>query len=342
MPPRLVLRALALAALAAAPWLLTRDLVTALLFTFVLVVMASNYDLLGGYLGLHNLGQATFFGLGAYSTFLLLLRVPWLIEAGPAGSAPAVLLGGIVASGFAALAAYPLLRLRGAYFAVGTFAMLLMIRLLVDNLHPVTGGVHGLYIPPQRYLDLGWAYLLLLALAAVSLMLNGAVAASRLGMAMTAIRESEVSAAAVGIHAFRLRQVALVLGAFPTGLAGGVFGLYSGYIDVSVVLGIERSLFPVIAAMIGGTGLVWGPVAGASILRAVDVTLRTHLQLPVPAVAVYGIILMLIALAMPKGIVPALDAALRRRPARPRAAGDAAVGRLPRGVPGPDPRGPGE
>jgi branched-chain amino acid transport system permease protein len=321
---RLAIFALALAALAAAPWLLTRDLVTALLFTLVLVVMASNYDLLGGYLGLHNLGQATFFGLGAYVAFLLLLRVPGFLEAGPAGSAAAVLLGGVAASAFAALAAYPLLRLRGAYFAVGTFAMLLMIRLLVDNLHPVTGGAHGLYIPAAHYLELRWAYLLLLALAAASLAVNQGVAGSRLGMAMTAIRESEAAAAAVGIHAFRVRQAALVLGAFPTGLAGGIFGLYSGYIDVAVVLSIERSLFPVIAAMIGGTGLVWGPVVGASILRAIDVTLKNYLQLPVPAVAVYGVILVVIALAMPKGIVSALRAPFRRPPPPSARAGVAA------------------
>lgn len=308
---RWALVAAGVAAVAAGPWLLTRDLVTALLFTFLLVVMASNYDLLGGCLGLHNLGQAGFFGLAAYVAFLL-LQAPGVRASGVVGSAVAVGLGGAAAAGFAAIAAYPLLRLRGAYFSVGTFALLLLLRLLVDNLRDLTGGVHGLYIPTTHYLPLPPAYWLMLALAAGSLALNRAVAASRLGMAMTAIRESEAAASAIGIDRFRVKQIALVLGAIPTGLAGGLFGLYTGYIDASVVLGVERSLLPVIAAMIGGSGLVWGPVVGSVVIRGIDVALKNYLHLPVPAVAVYGAILVVISLTMPKGIVAA---ALARRQA---------------------------
>ena len=87
-----------------------------------------------------------------------------------------------------------------------------------------------------------------------------------------------------------------------------------------MVLGLERSLFPVIAAMIGGTGFVWGPMVGAGIIRAIDVTLKNYIQLPIPALGIYGLILMLIALLMPRGILPALSGfgarrALAARPA---------------------------
>lgn len=302
---RAALVLLALAVLGAAPWVLTRDLVTALMFTFLLVVLAANYDLLGGYLGLYNLGQASFFGLGAYTTFLLLLRVPGLAGLGPIAAALAVLLGGCVASVAAALVAYPLMRLREASFAVGSFGLLLLLRLLVDNLPSLTGGSHGLYVPSQYYLSLGTAYGLLLALAAASVAVNGLVGRGRLGLAMLAIRESEAAAAAVGIDRFRVQQVAFVLGAFPTGLAGGVFGLHTGYIDVSVVLGIDRSLLPVIAAMLGGSGTLWGPVVGAVILRGIDVALKNYIELPIPAAALYGLVLVLIALWMPRGILAA-------------------------------------
>lgn len=294
---------LLLVALALAPWGLTRDLTTALLFTFLLVVLASNYDLLGGYLGLYNLGQASFFGLGAYTTFLLLLRVPALPHLGAAAVPVAVLVGGLVAAASAALVAYPLLRLREASFAVGTFGLLLLLRLLVDNLPGLTGGSHGLYVPAQHYLSLQTAYGLLLVLAVGSVAMNWVVGRGRLGLAMLAIRESEAAAAAVGIDRFRVQQIAFVLGAFPTGLAGGVFGLHTGYIDVSVVLGIERSLLPVIAAMLGGSGTLWGPVVGSAILRGIDVALKNYLQLPIPATALYGAILVLIALRMPQGIL---------------------------------------
>ncbi|MDR7554936.1 MAG: branched-chain amino acid ABC transporter permease [Armatimonadota bacterium] len=302
MSGRLLAGAL-VAALAAAPWVLGRDLLTALLFTFLLVTLASNYDLLGGFLGLYNLGQASFFGLGAYVAFLLLLRTPALLALGWTGVAVAVAVGAAAAAGVAALLAYPLLRLRGAYFAVGTFALLLLLRLLVDNLPELTGGSHGLYVPAQVYLSLTSAYLLTLGLAAGSLVLNRAVAASRLGMAMLAIRENEAAAAAAGVDRFRTQQVAFVLGAVPTAAAGAIFGLHGGYIDVSVVLGVERSLFPVIAAMIGGSGLAWGPVVGAVVLRAIDVALKNYVHLAIPAVAVYGVILMVMSLGMPQGIL---------------------------------------
>jgi branched-chain amino acid transport system permease protein len=303
---------------------LTRDLVTALLFTFLLITLACNYDLLGGFLGLYNLGQASFFGIGAYTTFMLLLRVPALGEAGPVGVVAAVLAGGLAAAAFAVVVAYPLLRLRDAYFAVATFSLLLLLRLLVDNFPEFTGGTHGLYIPAQHYLSLGAAYLLTLGLAVGSLALNHLLSSSRLGLAMTAIRESELAAEASGIDRFRTKQTGLALGAVPTALAGGVFGLYSGYIDASVVLGVERSLFPVIAAMFGGSGLVWGPVVGAFTLRAIDVTLKNYLQLPIPAFAVYGVILLVISLAMPRGVLVALGARPRARGATRSAPGDAA------------------
>jgi branched-chain amino acid transport system permease protein len=298
--------------LAGAPWVLGRDLLTALLFTFLLVTLASNYDLLGGFLGLYNLGQASFFGLGAYVTFLLLLRAPVLMALGWSGVAAAVAAGAGAAAVFAAVLAYPLLRLRGAYFAVGTFALLLLLRLLVDNLPGLTGGSHGLYVPAQVYLSLPAAYLLTLGLAAGSLVLNRAVAVSRLGMAMLAIRENEAAAAAAGVDRFRIQQAAFVLGAVPTAAAGAVFGLHAGYIDVSVVLGVERSLFPVIAAMIGGSGLAWGPVVGSVVLRAIDVALKNYTRLGIPAVAVYGVILMVMSLAMPNGILAAVFGAARR------------------------------
>ncbi|MCL6554519.1 MAG: branched-chain amino acid ABC transporter permease [Firmicutes bacterium] len=311
-----LLAGVALAGLAAGPWVLGRDLLTALLFTFLLVTLASNYDLLGGFLGLYNLGQASFFGLGAYVTFLLILRLPGL-AAGWGGVALATVAGAAAAAVAAALLAYPLLRLRGAYFAVGTFALLLMLRLLVDNLPGVTGGSHGLYVPVQVYLSLPTAYLLTLGLAAGSLALNRAVAASRLGMAMLAVRENEAAAAASGVDRFRTQQVAFVLGAVPTALAGAVFGLHGGYIDVSVVLGVERSLFPVIAAMLGGSGLAWGPVVGSVVLRTIDVGLKNYLHLAVPALALYGVVLMVMALAMPRGILALLEAQRSgRRPAR--------------------------
>ncbi|MBM3451455.1 MAG: branched-chain amino acid ABC transporter permease, partial [Armatimonadetes bacterium] len=292
--------------LAVAPWLAGRDVVTGFLLTFFLVVLASNYDVLGGHLGLHNLGQATFFGVGAYATFLALLSLPALASLGVTGAVLALVGGGAAAAAFAWSVSGALLRLRSAYFSIGSFALLLAMRLAVDNAAILTGGVQGLYVPVDRYLPLPVAYAAVLALAVGSVALNARLATSTLGLAMVAVRESEVAAAAVGIDAFRVKRIALVLAAVPTALAGGVFGLYAGYIDANVVLGVERSLFPVIAAMIGGSGLVWGPVAGVALLRVIDYGLKFTLRLPLPSIVVYGVILIVVALLAPRGLLAGL------------------------------------
>jgi branched-chain amino acid transport system permease protein len=307
---------MALAAVACAPLVVGRDVVTALLLTFFLGILATNYDLLGGTLGLHNLGQATFFGIGAYTAFLTLLRAPAVAALGDAGTAAALAAGAASAAAIAWGVSGPLLRLRSAYFSIGSFALLLAIRIAVDNAPALTGGVHGLYVPVSRYLPLGAAYGAALAVLAASVALNAWLARGPLGLAMIAVRENEAGAAAVGIDAFRTKRIALVLGAVPSGLAGGIFGLYAGYIDANVVLGVERSLFPVIAAMIGGSGLVSGPLAGATLLRTVDYTLKVAARVPVPSVVVFGLILTVASILTPGGLLAAVAARRARQSGR--------------------------
>ena len=199
-----------------------------------------------------NLGQGAFFGLAAYVTVLLLNggRLDGLGAADiPAAIVIATAATGVVALGFA----YPLFRLSGAYFAMATFAMVLLIRHLILNLPDLTGGSYGVYVSPRHYLGLPVAYGLGLALVLASIALNRAVARSRLGLAVTAIRESEPAAAAIGLDLFRVKQRVLVLSALPSALAGGVFGLQAGYIDVDAALGVDKTLLPVIMALMGGS-----------------------------------------------------------------------------------------
>jgi branched-chain amino acid transport system permease protein len=276
--------------------------VTATFFTFLYLVLALNYDILGGFLGYMNLGQGAFFGLAAYLT-VLLLNGGRLDGLGAADIVAAILLAtaatGVVALGFA----YPLFRLSGAYFAMATFAMVLLIRHLILNLPDLTGGSYGVYVSPRHYLALPVAYALGLALVLASIALNRAVARSRLGLAVTAIRESEPAAAAIGLDLFRVKQRVLVLSALPSALAGGVFGLQAGYIDVDAALGVDKTLLPVIMALMGGSGRVAGPVVGGLLVRGLDVTLKNYLHLAVPALAIYGVILLGIGLLLPEGVL---------------------------------------
>lgn len=284
------------------PGVLTRDLVTALFFAFTFITLALNYDLLGGFLGYVNLGQGAFFGLGAYMTFILTKELP------AAGLGILALTGMVAAAAagvalFAFAVAYPLFRLRGAYFAMATFGLFLLMRQLILNLEGLTGGPFGIYLPPGYFVEQRVAYTLALGLAMASVAINDAISRTRLGIAFNAIRESERAAAAVGIDLFRHKQVALVISAIPSALAGCVFGLHFGYVDLESVLGVDKTLFPVIMAMLGGTGLVFGPVVGVALIRVIDVGLKNYLILPVPALAIYGLILMIIGLFRPEGIL---------------------------------------
>jgi branched-chain amino acid transport system permease protein len=309
---RLIAGALALAAALAIPLLGTRDLVTATFFTFVYIVLALNVDLLGGFLGYMNLGQGAFFGLAAYVT-VLLLESGRLDRLGPADMPVAALVAVAATAAVAFAFAYPLFRLSGAYFSMATFAMVLLIRHLILNLPDVTGGSYGVYVSPRHYLSLPVAYGLALALLLASAALSYALARGRLGLAVTAIRESEPAAAAIGLDRFRVKRRVLVTSAVPSAVAGTIFGLQAGYIDVDAALGVDKTLLPVIMALMGGSGLVAGPLVGGVVVRAIDVGLKNYLHLTVPALAVYGAILLGIGLVMPDGILRTA----RRRPRTP-------------------------
>jgi len=310
---RLLISAAVAAGMLVLPVVLTRDLVTALFFAFTFVTLALNYDLLGGFLGYLNLGQGAFFGLGAYAAFILTKEIPEAsARFGPLALAGMVVLAVVITAFLAFVVAYPLFRLRGAYFAMATFGLFLLIRQLIVNLDKLTGGTFGIYLPPGSYLTQYLGYSLMLAVALVSLAINDVISRTRLGIAFYAIRESERAAAAIGIDLFRHKQIALVISAMPSALAGCLFGLQFGYVDLESVLGVDKTLFPMIMAMLGGTGIVWGPVAGVALIRVIDVGLKNYLTLPVPAMAVYGFILMGIGLFMPEGILAGLSRHRRR------------------------------
>lgn len=293
---------LALAAAVAVPLLGTRDVVTAAFFTFLYVILALNYDLLGGFLGYMNLGQGAFFGLSAYVAVILLNsgRLDGLGRSDmPVAALVAVAFTGAVACGFA----YPLFRLSGAYFAMATFAMVLLVRHFILNLPDLTGGSYGIYVNPRHYLGLHLAYALALGLLLASAALNRLTAGGRLGLAVTAIRESELAASTIGLDLFRVKRRVLVLSAIPSALAGALFGLQAGYIDVDAAMGVDKTLLPVIMALMGGSGLVAGPLVGGLVVRGIDVLLKNYLHLTFPALAVYGIILLGIGLLMPQGVL---------------------------------------
>jgi len=257
------------------------------------VVLAASYDLVGGYMGYVNLGHASFFGLGAYVFAIALTRgQPFL---------PAIVLAGVGAAFLAVLVSYPLFRLRGVYFSIAAFGLVVLLRQLALNLGDWTNGVAGMSIPVGY--DPRLTYYLTLGLAVAALATNFAISRSRLGLALVCIRDDEEVADATGIDVFRCKLAALTISAFYAGLIGAVFAWFLIFINPDSVFGLEIALLPVVMAMLGGSGTVVGPLLGATFVQVVQDVLwtnveafRTHLHL-----ATYGVVLTLIGLLMPNG-----------------------------------------
>ena len=268
----------------------------------VYFTLAASYDIVGGYMGYMNLGHSTFFGLGAYTTAILLNLGQNLAVAAIGGMA--------VTSVFAALISYPIFRLRGAYFALGTFGMISLMGVLGNNLRDITGGSGGISTPSGDH-TLG-AYYLSILIAAGTLAMSYRVSRSRLGLALFSIREDEEAARALGTPTNLCKGLALIISSIPASLMGGVYVWSVTYISPPAVFGLEIALSPIVMAMLGGTGTLLGPLLGAIFLTSLQELLWT--KIPYLHLTMYGGIMVLIGLLMPGGLVrtwwfrPILDA----------------------------------
>ena len=226
--------------------------------------------LLTGHTGLPSLGHAAFMAIGCFSHVLLLSTgLPWLI---------AFPLAGLSAGLFGTLIAYPVLRLHGVYLALATLAMSILIADIVILAEPWTGGVGGLIVPS---IDLfGWQidrfgtpykfYYVCLAVVLIVLFLYRNLLRSPLGRAFTAIRDSEVSAQAMGIHLAHTKAKSLFISASFAGLAGALFGHSAGYVN-SETFDLVLSITLLLMIVIGGLGFIQGAFLGAIIVGLIPV-----------------------------------------------------------------------
>lgn len=282
---------LGLLVLAVLPWVASTYLVTFLYLALVSVALAQSYDWVGGHLGYINLGQAAFFGIGAYAGGVL------LTQAQPPAVAFAA--AALVPAGFAVAIAVPFFRLRGAYFALATFGLVALMELLAHNLERVTGGALGLSLPPGNRLVPAYYLTLLL----VACMVGGTrwVSRSRYGLALRSIQDDEEAAGASGVHAVLVKGAVLTLSAGVAGLAGGIYGWYVTFLSPPAVFGLDRALGPVVMAMLGGSGTVIGPLLGATFVNVLEEVLRVKVGAYV--LTAYGAILILVGLFLPGGLV---------------------------------------
>jgi branched-chain amino acid transport system permease protein len=265
-------------------------------FVFVMLVyyvMAQSWDWLGGEAGYINLGHYVFFGIGAYGFAILLVKgYPLIVSLGFA------LLAAVIA---AALLARPVFRLRGDYFAFATLAMMPLAEILAYNLVPITRGADGVVLPPQYVLY--EAYALLVPLAAIAFLVTTRLIRSRFGYALKAIRNDEQAAEIVGVRIFPAKAKVLCLSAAFAGLAGALQGWQLSYIDPPWAFDLGVGLVPIAMALLGGTGLLWGPVVGVLILYILQQFLIVNITML--QATIYGALILLIGRFMPGGLLRA-------------------------------------
>ena len=289
---RMAILAIALVLLAFAPVVLPAYRATFILLTFMYVTLASSWNIVSGYTGYVSFGHAAFFGLGAYTAALLILRlgIHWLL---------ASLAGGLLAAAVALPLGFVLLRLRGPYFAIAMLGLAAAFEVVALSWVQLTRGGAGLSLPPtlnllQVYYAMGLAMVIVVAL-------SYAIVTSKYGLRLIAIREDEDAADALGINTTFHKVSAFTLSAFFPGVVGGLYAWHLAYIDPNAVFRPLLSIGMVIMTMFGGIGTVTGPIIGGVLLSALAEVFWA--RLPELHRGAYGALIVLVVLLMPGGVV---------------------------------------
>ncbi len=282
--------------------------------------LALAFDVLAGYTGYLNFGHSAFFGIGAYTTAILMMRASWPF-------ALAVTAGGIAAAVGAVIAGLPTLRLRGAYFAIATWALARCIQ-QAALMMTVTGGPDGMRLPAFLHPQFFY-YVMLGVVGATFFLFWFLLERAPFGLKLKAIREDEQGAKALGLNPTRLKIQAFVLSAIPTALIGGVFAYWVTFIDPASTLGDLVSDQALVMVVFGGMGTLIGPVVGAVLIFAFKTFFWAYLaEYEVLYVIILGGVIALSVVFLPNGV---LGTVLRTGVSRRPAATDAAPAVAPAG-----------
>jgi len=281
--------------------------------TAMFIVMATAWNIIGGITGYAAFGNVAFFGIGAYTTGMLIAKARWPFLL----SLP---FAPLVSAAFAALVGLPLLRLRGHYFAVASLGVGVAVGELVQNIdyrgQPLFGGASGLFLPIYSIDNRGlFFFYLMLAAAASSIAVTWWVLRSRFGYGLIAIRENEEAAAVLGVNTTAYKVGAFSLAAALTGLAGGIFSQWNVFINQDNAFPIEYNVQMILMALLGGTGTVFGPAAGAVLLQlliqflggtlpiSIDIPFVSTTARPIVAQIILGLLLVGVVIFVPRGII---------------------------------------
>ena len=286
-----------------------------IILSLVFAIGAVGLNIISGYGGYISLGQGAFLGLGAYTLAILSVRVdasPWLW----------VPVAGVVAGAFAAGLGVVAMRARGSSFVIMTIAFLFLVQLVATNWRGLTNGTAGLTLPlPTWSLDiLNWPYYYtLLALLGLSLLMSWWIRRTKFGMGLIAIREDEDKAATIGVNNPVYKLLGFVASAVLVGMAGAIYGYYLAFVDPAGMFNILLSVQIVLSMLIGGRATLFGPVLGAFLIEPLNEYANNSLGGGNARLLIFGGLMALVVLFLPRGIIPTVRERLEARRMRGKA-----------------------
>lgn len=267
-----------------------------LFVSFVWITASVGWNLLGGYAGQVSFGFAVFYGIGAYTTAMLIDGIhlhPYV----------AILCAGVTAAIASVLIGLPTFRLRGPYFAIATIGVSETVRVVATNLD-FTGGASGYRIAETRTFNQSEHYYSALVLASAAIGISYWIAHNKFGLGLGAIKDDEDAAADSGVNPFIYKLKAHAVAAALTGMAGGMFARYAAFIHPNGVFAFQTSVQILLMPVIGGLGTVWGPVIGGGVVGIIEEEIVA--RFPQAHLLLYGGLLIVIVLVEPGGILGAL------------------------------------
>jgi branched-chain amino acid transport system permease protein len=272
------------------------------------VVLATAWNILGGYTGYVNFGSSAFFAVGAYSTVFFYKLYPLPVPV-------LVLLGGVISGMIGFGMGYLTLRLRGAFFAIATLAMAIVLQTLIVN-WTFVGGSRGAYIIRPASIPffdnyMQYLFLIMLLLAAVAVTVARVIERSRLGAGFAAIRDDELAAEASGVPTLKLKIIATTISGAFMGMAGAPFPYYISFLQPTSAFSLDYGVNAIAMPMIGGTTSWLGPVLGALLLGSLQQYATVKISSEINLLVV-GLLLIVFVVGAPNGLL-GLFQSFRRR-----------------------------
>ena len=312
---KLSIHLLILAGLIYLPWVVKNPYyLHIIIMSGISVLLASSMNLITGCTGRLNLGHAAFYGIGAYSSTLLVMKLGLPVWV-------AMFLAGLVTTLFGVLIGVPCLKLKGAYLSITTLAFGEITRLALMNLVDLTNGplgIRGIPGPPPLALSNSLAisfesktsyYYLLLTFCLICLLIIRRLLRSQIGLTFIAIREDEILAETVGIDTTQVKIMNFALGAFFAGIAGSFYAHYVRFISPDTFT-LSETFNILTMVVVGGLGTFWGPILGGVIFTFLPELLRAIAEY---RMMIYGLMMSFAIIFMPEGIIGLFHSLIPRR-----------------------------